>query len=341
MGLIDSLKKTTGIGLDAQGAYDRAYEKGVLQGEEHYSDAIELFGKAAEKAEAHEEHELAARARANAALYSYITRGGLEYLRTLQGLLDRFPEIERPGSNSEMMPTAPLLAEINARLAEAEADGLSEPSVLVEAHDRAAAAFKGIFNAELQTYRWQAVDQHIDKASDRFHLHTGLAGWNRAVLQMDADPSAATEHMAKALDAFESASDSAWAAKADEWLARGRARRTCWMCHREVQGAGTHFHLVSARVTPYAVRCLEELGQDGSAIDFDRDQLTLCTPCHSAVQRLADQAAAEREEKLRGELTKDREQLRDEATKEREKRKTAVEDLDKRLRRLEKHSHKH
>ena len=330
MGLFDSLKKATGIGLDAQGAYDRAYEKGILLGEDYYDQAIELFGKAAEVADDEEEHELAVRARANAALYAYITKGGLQHLRTLRGLLEQFPELERPGSKTDLMPTAPLLAEINARLVEVEADKVSDPSAAAEAHDRAAEGFKAIFNSDLQTYKWQAVDQHTDKASSRFFLHTGLAQWNRAVFKMASDPAVASEHMAKALGAFKNASDTAWAAKADEWLLRGRAGRTCWMCHREFQGAGVHFHSVSAQIAPYVVKRVKELGQDVRAIDYERDQVTLCTPCHSAVQRLADEAAAERVAVVREELLR--------ALAERD---AALKALDGRLRRVESVAHKH
>ena len=330
MGILDNLKKATGLGLDAQGAYDRAYEKGVLLGQEHYSDAANLFKKAAEKAE-HENHaELANRAHANSALYSFVCRGGLEPLETLEGLLDRFQEIEQVGSKNDMMPTSPLLDEINARLVEADIDGLRSHTDLSEAHDQAAMAFKGIFNNDLITYRWQASDQHVDKASSRFFLHTGMAQWYRAVATIESEPQAATEHMAKALSGFKNAQDSAWAAKADKWLARGRHRRTCWVCHREFQGEGIHFHATSAAIAPYVVKRIEELGQDTSAIDYDRDQVVLCTPCHSVMHRMADAIASEKVEVLRDEMS--------DALAERD---AALNALDSRLRQVESAAHKH
>lgn len=330
MGLFDSLKKATGLGLDAQGAYDRAYEKGVLLGEDHYSDAADLFTKAVDKAEDQDEAELADRAKANAALYAFVVGGGLEPLKTLRGLLGRFPEIEQVGSKSEMMATAPLLAEVSARLQEAEVGGLSSSSALAEAHDRAAADFKGIFNNELLTYRWHATDQHVNKASDRFFFHTGMAQWHRAAATITADPHVAAEHMAKALGGFKNAQDTAWAAKADEWLIRGRAGRTCWMCHREFQGLGIHFDAVSALIHPYVIKRVEELGQDINAVDYDRDQVILCTPCQTAVYRMAEGVATELVQAVRAEMAT--------ALAERD---AALSALDSRLRRVESVAHTH
>ena len=302
MGLCDNLKKATGLGLDAGGAYNRAYEKAVLLGEDHYSEAVGLFEKAADKADDEDEPELADRARANAALYSFVCKGGLEPLRSLQELLPRIPEMEQLGSQNDMMPTAPLCAEITARLAESRISELSSASALAQAHDEAAAAFKGIFNNDLMTYRLHASDQHVDKASSRFFFHTGMAEWHRAVSSIESDPHLASEHMAKALGGFKNAQDTAWIARADEWLARGRFRRSCWMCHREFQGDGIHFHATSAEVAPYVVKRVQELGQDSSAVDFDRAQIVLCTPCHSAVYRMAESVAEERAAALRAEL---------------------------------------
>jgi hypothetical protein len=51
MGLLDGLKKATGVGLDADGAYDRAYQKAVLLGRAEYANAPALFQKAADRAD--------------------------------------------------------------------------------------------------------------------------------------------------------------------------------------------------------------------------------------------------------------------------------------------------
>ena len=46
MGLMDSLKKATGLGLNAGEHYDRAYEKAVLLGAANFPKAVELFDAA-------------------------------------------------------------------------------------------------------------------------------------------------------------------------------------------------------------------------------------------------------------------------------------------------------
>ena len=67
MGLLDSLKKATGVGLNGSEHYERAWEKGVLLGPAKYGDAAAMFDTAQKKAAEAQDVGTAARARANAA----------------------------------------------------------------------------------------------------------------------------------------------------------------------------------------------------------------------------------------------------------------------------------
>lgn len=154
MGLMDSLKKATGIGLAVAEHYDRAYEKGVLLGPTKYAEAVGLFDRAAAKAAEGGDTYLQARALANARLYGFILSGNLAELQKLRGVLPQLQEVERIGSRTEMMPVEPLVAEIDARLAEAGIAQLppTDGERLASAHLQTAEAFKRFFNAPLLTY---------------------------------------------------------------------------------------------------------------------------------------------------------------------------------------------
>jgi hypothetical protein len=70
------------------------------------------------------------------------------------------------------------------------------------------------------------------------------------------------------------------------------------MCHRELQGAGSHFRAYPAVVTPYVVALVKKLGQDASSLGADRGEIVLCVPCGSVIERQADAYASRRVEPL-------------------------------------------
>ena len=303
MGLMDSLKKATGLGLNANEHYDRAYEKAVLLGPANFPKAVELFDAAAKKAEEAGDRQLATRARANAALYGFITSGGNQYLQQLRDTLPSLTELERIGSKSEMMPSSSLLAEVEARLQESGLpQGGSSPAI-VNAHKACSQAFQRFFNAPLVTYQYQHSDEHRETAQSRFFLHSGMASLHEAMLAVPSNPETAAENMAKALSAFRQCRDDTRAQTAEIWLTNCRQRRTCYLCHREVQGATIHFRTFPASISPYVVGVVKTLGQDPSTLDATSGTMVLCEPCGSVVERIADRFAAERVQELRQELT--------------------------------------
>lgn len=82
-----------------------------------------------------------------------------------------------------------------------------------------------------------------------------------------------------------------------EILENWRISRTCWMCHREMQGSDLHFTMCRAVVTPYTKRILEALKQDSSTMSMD-GKIAICTPCGSMVTF----KAVEEADKVRQEL---------------------------------------
>jgi hypothetical protein len=304
MGFFDSIKKATGLGLTANEHYQRAFEKAILLGPSKFAEGVALFNAAAIKAREAGDATTEARARANANLYGYITSGKVEYLTALRDALAQVEEIEVIGSAQETMPTGPLLAEVNARLAELEVEAVSENAraARAQAHTAAAAAFRQFFTAPLLTYKYRNSDGHIETAQSRFFLHQGLAAWQLAQLHADSNPEGAAEQMSKALNAFQQCPDADWTARATVWREKCRRKRTCYMCHREFQGEDLHFESYTAQVSPYAAAVVAALGQDESTLDVSAGTVVLCTPCGSAVRRVADAYATRRTKELRNEV---------------------------------------
>jgi hypothetical protein len=304
MGIMDSLKKATGLGLNASEHYDRAWEKGVLLGPAKYVDAASMFETAYKKATEVQDAGTAARARANAALYSWVATGNPASLQALRASLQDVQEVEVVGSRAEAMPSQPLQAELDGRLIELQLQTLppGDHGRRMQLHQQASEIFKRIFSNNLYTYRFHALDQHVQTAQARFFLHQGMLAWNGALAAADSDPEAASEHAARALASFRQCNDERWAQTAEGWLARMRTRRTCWMCHRELQGLEHHVRSYPAVVTPYLVAAVSKLGQDASSLDAPGGKIVLCAPCGTAVEAQADRYAVQRTGELRGEV---------------------------------------
>lgn len=300
MSLLDSIKKGTGIGLTHSEHYQRAYERGVLLGPSHYSEAATLFDEAARRAGQAGDQQLQVRAAANAALYGFICSGAPQHLAALAQTLPHLQEIEVIGSPSEVMPAGGLMAEVTARLIETDIGQMNggDHFGLAAMHDRAAGAFKAFFMAPLITYRFQQSDPHTETAQTRFFFHQGLAAWHQALGTVNTTPEGAAEHMGKALAAFRQCNDVRWSEDAQSWLANCRMKRTCWVCHREQQGATVHFKSYPATVTPYTTSVVTQLGQDLSTLDT-RGFVVLCATCGSVVEHQAEAYANLRAQELR------------------------------------------
>lgn len=302
MGLMDSLKKASGLGLTPDEHYQRAYEKGVLLGPEHYGKAVELFEIAARKANENGNAQLEARARANAAFYGFVTTGSNQHLAVLKDALRSVPEIEEIGSRTNMLSSEPLIAEIEARLTEQSAAGNGAPAVLARQHAECANAFRKLLGVSLVTYRYHSPDSHRATGDERFFYHQGLSFRHEAFQHALVDPEVAAEKMVKALSSFRQCGNEALAADAEGWVKNLRLQRTCWMCHREFQGFKLHFDLYAARVSSYAGTVVTRLGQDAFTLDGQAGTVVLCTLCASGITNIADGVAEQLVDALRDEV---------------------------------------
>ena len=293
--------KKLGFGLSAEDKYANAFAKGVLLGQENYGKAASLFQEAAEKAREEHHGVLERRATANQLLYSFLSSGQAKFLGPLSEELAHHHEIERIGSQSELMLAEHLRREVRAREMEARVAQIpgSEAERRAQAHEAAAAAFKEIFDQDLITYKFRSPDRMNRKASQRFFYHSGQADWERSRLYVLTDPSKAAEHVARALNCFHQTENNELVTSTEETRDHYYRRRTCWICNREFQGDGIHFSSYPARVTPHILEMATKLGHDVSGVNISEGRIVLCQTCGSAVENMADTIARRHIEELR------------------------------------------
>ena len=304
MGLLDKVKKATGVGLNHQEQYLQAFEKGVLLGPSRFADAVTLFEKAAKKAEEAGDVMFQTRALANARLYGFISTGDVRHLQGLSGALAHLNEIEQVGSQHQVTPADTLKMEVDARLLEAEIQAMhqGDHANLAHAHQNVSQRFKPLFNTSLITYKYHSSDQHVETGQGRFFYHQALSMLHEAHTISFSNPEAAAENMAKAANAFTQCHETERATASQQWLRSIRKKRTCWICHREVQGENLHFRSFDADVTPYVVELVRKLGHDPAMLDQQNGSAVLCSTCGSILESAADRLAIQRVQELRAEV---------------------------------------
>jgi hypothetical protein len=308
MSFLDKMKSATGIGLNSTEAYHRAYEKGVNL--ERFDSACELFAKAAEKCDQEGQTELARRARANQYLYSFLYTKDYKVIGPLLAHLNGLPEIEEIGSETTAMPVAELCAELEARQFELAAfSSGNAPAQAQQMHLGAAQKFQSILRAPLKTYRRIPMPDHNDTAEERYFLNQGHASYYAGVLAQDRDPVQAAERISEAARCFKSAKDDNLRSRMEGMVGNLRLKRTCWICHREMQGLGLNILYYPARTTQYGRELVGKLGQDTTAISDTGDAVSVCLPCASMVQHQADYFAQLRMNELRAQMQTQMENL--------------------------------
>ncbi|MDI7275121.1 MAG: hypothetical protein QME94_04000 [Anaerolineae bacterium] len=286
--------KKLGIGLDAQGKYERAFAKGVLLGD--LAGAVRLFDEAAREFAKRGHGEGERRALANARLYEYLSTRKPTVLPALIDLLRPLDTIECIGSATETLSAPGLVLELEARQAEAEIramEGKASPEAMVALHERARDRFAALGAGPLVTYAYVPADGPTQTAEARAHLHAGHASWYRAQMHLQSDPAAAAEEMGRAVASYRLAGDEAREQHAAGWLADLRLSRTCWICGREMQGRGVHFVYLPSGVSPYHQTVLERSKQDPSVLQLEGSQVAVCVVCRDLLVNQARTMAAQ------------------------------------------------
>ncbi|MBV9616048.1 MAG: hypothetical protein JO031_11385 [Ktedonobacteraceae bacterium] len=297
--IFENMRLAVGFGLTEGEMYNRAFEKGVLM--KDFARAAQLFDEAAKRSSERGNSILATQAAANALLYRYLTTHDGNLLNPLLRALSGLQEIERIGLQMERIPTGPLCAELDCRLVEfAIAQAQDDALRLRDLHKLASTKFQAILSQPLITYEYvRSGVGHDEKASERHFYHLGMYQFYEAMMKKDRDPSAAVDDLALAAQAFRRCEDATWTQRVATLLDNWRIARTCWLCHREVQGYELHFTMCRATVTPYTQHLLESLNQDASAASLEGMKVAVCTPCGSMITF----KAAEEAEKVRKEMT--------------------------------------
>ncbi|HLI05442.1 MAG TPA: hypothetical protein VKV40_02635 [Ktedonobacteraceae bacterium] len=300
-GFLDKMRHATGINLDHNELYARAFQKGVLLNK--FGEAADIFDKAARKFVETGDQMMAAQAAANSLLYRYLSSSDPGILPQAIQALNQLQQIEKIRSQTEFMPVGPLCAELDCRIVEG-AIALAQDDVIrsSDLHKLARDKFQQIIRNELYTYAYvPAKDGHNDKADMRYFYHSGMYSFYEAMAKKNRDPSAAADDLSLASQAFRRCNDQAWSQRVSTLLENWRISRTCWICHREMQGADLHFTMCRATVTPYTMRILEKLKQDPSTLNMD-GRVAVCNTCGSMVTFKAMEEADKVRQELNGKI---------------------------------------
>jgi hypothetical protein len=280
------------FGRDGQELYEQAFERGVLL--KNFQKAADLFDEASKRASKHNNQALATQGAANALLYRYLATQNPASLQRLILLLRSLDQIERiGGQRHEMVSVEPLCAELDCRLVEAAIMQAMDDIVrLRDLHKTASSKFLAIIRNPLLTYEYvKSGNGHDERTDERYFFHEGMYQFYEAMLKKDYDPSAAADDLALALQAFRRCNDTSRIERTEALLNNWRVVRTCWICHREIQGADLHFSLCRATLTPYTRALLEKLNQDPFTINLQEMKVVVCSPCGSIITFRAAQEA--------------------------------------------------
>lgn len=298
-------KDATGIGLSAQEQYQRAYQKGVFV--KDYNSAAKNFGKATEKFAEDNDAVMAARSRANAALYGLLAGGEQANLEQAVTALEAVSEIEQIGTDTEMVKPAPWIAELKALQLEIGAEGVEWLSNKKTMYQEASDLLMKLGNSPLSFADKLGRPGPQDKALPRAYFDAGLSDYYCALVEVKTSPTAAHDYMQKAAVEFNQAGAhedaKSWSQQVTQYVAQVKEKRHCWMCGREMQGRDIFYKYYPATVEPYNQKQVEAVGGDVKMIETEREgeggRVSLCTVCGSAVEVQANRYATMRAREVR------------------------------------------
>jgi len=323
----DSAKDMTGLGLNAQEQYDRAWAKGVLLND--FKSAAQNFTTAAEKFSKEGKSDMARRAMANAALYKLIGTGDRSGIPEAVKALGSIPEMEQIGTRQETIKTDPLVQELMAIMYEHQADSTSDPADRRTQYKKAYEIFIKMGRVQLPISEKLHAEGPVDKATNRAFYCDALSDYYAGRATVLVSPQEANNCFEGARQKFRQAGATDWATKTEDIIKDVKAKRHCWICGREMQGKDIFFRYYPAEIHEYHKSLLETLKQDAHMIDTP-GSVTVCTACGSTIENQADLYA-----------TKRMEELKEWVTPILAKHWEAIEILDRRLRDVERAKHSH
>ena len=300
MGFLDKMKHgikdATGLGLDVQEQYKRAYEKGVLV--KDYPAAVKNFQKAAEKAQEAGDEETMKRARANAAIYKLLEDHTLDDLHSAIESVGAVSEIEQIGTDQESVQTGPWVAELSALEAEVIAFDNKDLAAKRDGFTKASELYMKVGSTPLAFVERFRQDGPKEKAMERSYYTSAYADYVSAQLAVLTTPQSAEDSLHKASMKFRQAKSDDGAKMSDEYLEKVQAKRHCWMCGREMQGKGIHYFYYPTVVHPFHKELLKSANDDVGMLD-NEDSVTICAVCGTAIERQADRYATARANAVR------------------------------------------
>ena len=300
MGLMDKigkgLKDATGIGLSADEQYKRAYEKGVFM--KDLDSAASNFFKAAEKFEKDGNPERAARAKANAAVYSLVNSKSTEDIADTIVTLKEVSEIEQLWTDKETADPKMWIGELSAYQAELTADGSDDFGEKKAQYKSGADSLLTLGTAPLTFAEILGVEGPREKALTRSYYYSGLSDYYDAHMLVYSVPSDAESAMQKALMRFKQTNESDMCTNVEALLNKIKAKRHCWMCGREMQAEEFHYNYYPADVSDYHKSRIKAGNEDSGMLDRD-DSVTICSVCGTAIEKQADRYATARANEVR------------------------------------------
>lgn len=293
---------SSGLALEPAEAYTRAFEKGVLLGPQHWSEASDLFHEAAKKL-APMNGAMAARASANGNLYAFLARRELPAAAAAVQLLWQIPYVEAPGTIDEIIEGPKLAAEIHARALEETARAIPAANCagLAQAYRAAAHAWVPLLDWRPVTYGLVADDAFSEDGTARFFFNSGVAALNDGHAWSEADPDIAAEHFALAGQAFTRCGAADLRAQARERLRCARLERPCWFCGRRVQGLGGNLRLLATKGSEYFTRLARDGRERGESFEPGQG-VYACSQCASAIDVVAETRVAAVRRELGGQV---------------------------------------
>lgn len=302
MGLFDkmvkSAKNVTGLGLNAQEEYERAYAKGVLLSPPNYNAAVKNFRDAMVKFREEGNTVMSMRAEANHHLYDLVRSEDPGKIDDVLKSLDQVPEIERLGSDREMIRTDILRSELEGIRLELRGRKTEDLMDRIDLYMQASDLYfktrkEGFHLIEIMKFKGP-----IDDRVSRAYYLKAMSSYYQGLVHIATSPDRTQSLFQRALMEFKQSKFHEMDDRLEEDISKLSKRRQCWICGREMQGESYNYEYYPADVSDYTKGVVEKLEQDPGMVERE-GHVTVCMPCSTMVEKQADRYATMRSGEVR------------------------------------------